>query len=461
MRSIKLSTVALTVALSFSNVAAADDLRLDNLFDSYSTGGSGSISTRGGTVFTGGSFTARFNQPNIQVMSWEPPSASAGCGGLDMTAGSFGFMSKDEIVQVGRAVAQGAAAYFFNMAIGSICPSCQEQIESIQNKIQRLNTFAKNACQNTQSLLAESFKSEEAAKNNADKSAAEEGNFISAQLGHVDDAMGWILNDESRNSAGDDVNTEAGKGNSVFDLVDELGPVSIGDFEYFSDIASGSTPKQKLTNFLMTLGGVSITNYDPSSESVEYEEKTIGLDLHQFITAEDTLDKQYTKLTCANADCSNIAETDSTYSQSIYKQVRSKLEEVYFKVKKGEETLDSSDANFIRLTDIHVVSYIRLASKNKINDSLMIEWLAAKSTSNYIESFRDALSTIIKNVSNSEKSGSGVNLKQAFLNDTEEMIASVDKAIETLDERRKSDFQAIHTALSVANIEASTKDGGA
>lgn len=461
MRSINLSSVALTAVLSFSSVAIADDLRLDNLFDSYSSGGSGSISTRGGTVFTGGSFTARFNQPNIQVMSWEPPSASAGCGGLDMTAGSFGFMSKDEIVQVGRAVAQGAAAYFFNMAIGSICPTCQEQIESIQNKIQRLNTFAKNACQNTQSFLANKFESEEAAKSSADKEAGEQGNFISTGLGYVDSGMGWILNDESKSSFGDSVNTEASKGNSVFDLVNELGPVSIGDFDYFSDIASGSTPKRKLTNFLMTLAGVSITRYEPTSESVEVEDKSRGLDLHQFITAEDTLDKTYTKLTCSNAGCTNVAETDSTYSESIYKQVREKLEEVYFKVKQGDETLNSSDANFIRLADVHVASYAKLASKNNISDSLMIEWLASSSTKNYIESFSDALSSIINDVSNSEKEGSGINLKKAFLNDTEKLTDSVKKAIETLDKRRQSDFQAIDTALSVSNIAASTKDGGA
>ena len=461
MRTIKLRTVLLTAALSFASVTAADDLRLDSLFDSYSTGGSGSISTRGGTVFTGGSFTARFNQPNIQVMSWEPPSASAGCGGLDMTAGSFGFMSKDEIVQVGRAVAQGAAAYFFNMAIGSICPTCQEQIESIQNKIQRLNTFAKNACQNTQSLLAETWKSEDAAKNNADESSASQGNFLSARLGNVDSAMGWILNDTDKGDFGDAVNEEASQGSSVFDLVDELGPVSIGDFEYFSDIASGSTPKQKLTNFLMTLSGVDITNYDPSSENVEYIEIASGLDLHQFITAEDTLPKNYVKLSCANSECTNVAETDSSYSESVYKQVRSKLEDVYLKVKKGEDALDSSDANFIRLTDIHVASYIKLASKNNISDSLMIEWLANSSTKNYIESFCDALSKIVQDVSKSEKSGSGINLKQAFLNDSKKMVTSVDKAIDTLNERSKSDFQAIEAALSVANIEASTKDGGA
>ncbi|MCI2286042.1 conjugal transfer protein TraH [Colwellia sp. MSW7] len=72
----------------------------------------------------------------------------SGCNGIDMFAGSFGLVSGDELVQVARGAAQGASLYFFNLAMSSVCPSCKEVMDNISKKIEQLNQWGRNSCEN-------------------------------------------------------------------------------------------------------------------------------------------------------------------------------------------------------------------------------------------------------------------------------------------------------------------------
>ncbi|NHW17303.1 conjugal transfer protein TraH, partial [Escherichia coli] len=61
----------------------------------------------------------------------------------------------DQLVQVARGIAQGAAIYAFNVAVSAICADCAATINDIQNKLQALNKFAKDSCNATYSFLTE------------------------------------------------------------------------------------------------------------------------------------------------------------------------------------------------------------------------------------------------------------------------------------------------------------------
>ncbi|MEG1227031.1 MAG: IncHI-type conjugal transfer protein TrhH, partial [Hafnia sp.] len=61
----------------------------------------------------------------------------------------------DQLVQVARGIAQGAAIYAFNVAVSAICADCAATINDIQNKLQALNKFAKDSCNATYSFLSE------------------------------------------------------------------------------------------------------------------------------------------------------------------------------------------------------------------------------------------------------------------------------------------------------------------
>ncbi len=46
-----------------------------------------------------------------------------------------------------RGIAQGAAPYFFNLAVSSICPSCNSAMENLSDRLNEINQWAKTSCE--------------------------------------------------------------------------------------------------------------------------------------------------------------------------------------------------------------------------------------------------------------------------------------------------------------------------
>jgi len=82
-----------------------------------------------------------------------PPSFNAGCGGIDLFAGSFSFISLDQFVNLLRAIAANAPGYAFEIALGAMCRDCLETMEALQKKIQALNQGYANSCQLAKGLV--------------------------------------------------------------------------------------------------------------------------------------------------------------------------------------------------------------------------------------------------------------------------------------------------------------------
>ncbi len=109
-------------------------------------------------VITGGSLVARNGISNTNVVSFVPPSFSAGCGGIDLFAGSFSFINFNQFVQLMRNVAGNAAGYAFQLAVGAMCPWCASVMTDLQKKIQELNQMFSNSCRLSQGLVNETVK---------------------------------------------------------------------------------------------------------------------------------------------------------------------------------------------------------------------------------------------------------------------------------------------------------------
>lgn len=146
-KSIKM--VMLSAGLIFSVGAISSDI-----FDNYSSSSGGTYTaSNGNKYYYGGSFNARINRNPIDLAGFQPPSISAGCGGIDMFAGSFSIISRDEIVQAMRGIAQGAPSYFFQLALGSVCKDCENLMAQIQNKLSELNQWGKMTCEQASNAL--------------------------------------------------------------------------------------------------------------------------------------------------------------------------------------------------------------------------------------------------------------------------------------------------------------------
>src|SRR5574337_1610945 len=84
-------------------------------------------------VITGGSMVARNRVMSANMVSFVPPSFSAGCGGIDLFSGSFSFINMNQFVDLMRAVAANAAGYAFQMAQGLVNDAASLLPGKVQN----------------------------------------------------------------------------------------------------------------------------------------------------------------------------------------------------------------------------------------------------------------------------------------------------------------------------------------
>ena len=161
MRAITNRLAAIAALLAVAAPAIAGDFQeeVDEMLgDMTNVTGAGSWeSTRRGVV-SGGSISNRSRIMQANLVSLRPPSASAGCGGIDMFGGSFSYINEQQLVQLLRSIASNAKGYAFQLALEGMCPECARQIEAFQKKIQQLNQHFGNSCQMAQGIVNDTAK---------------------------------------------------------------------------------------------------------------------------------------------------------------------------------------------------------------------------------------------------------------------------------------------------------------
>ncbi|TVQ33230.1 MAG: hypothetical protein EA356_12475 [Geminicoccaceae bacterium] len=102
---------------------------------------------------TGGYIRVRNRITNLNVVGFQPPSFSAGCGGIDFFGGSFSFINAAQFTQLLRTIAANAAGYAFAIALEQLCPICMKTIAMLQKLIQDMNAMLGNSCQLAQGVV--------------------------------------------------------------------------------------------------------------------------------------------------------------------------------------------------------------------------------------------------------------------------------------------------------------------
>lgn len=142
-----ISILLLSIALSFPLSAYPASLKstLDSMFVSNATPSSVfSNANRTGADF--GSLYIRAPIRSVNLIAFDPPRLSAGCGGVDLFGGSFSFINSDQLVALFRQVAANAVGLAFKAAINAINPQLGLLMEQFQQKIAALNQMMKNSC---------------------------------------------------------------------------------------------------------------------------------------------------------------------------------------------------------------------------------------------------------------------------------------------------------------------------
>lgn len=149
--------VVLTAALGLSSVAQASSLdsALSGMFLSNSTTPR-SFSTQQMGGLSGGGLSLRTPVVGPNIITFDPPRISAGCGGIDLFGGAFSFINAQELVALFRQIAANAVGVAFKAAIDAINPALGKLMQDFQNKISSLNNMMRNTCGIATTLVADS-----------------------------------------------------------------------------------------------------------------------------------------------------------------------------------------------------------------------------------------------------------------------------------------------------------------
>ena len=119
------------------------------------------VNTTGPTAFHGqasghwtlGNLYLRSPVRSEQIATVSLPSFRSGCGGIDAFAGAFSFINSDQLIAFGRAVAQNAAGFAFELALETISPVIAETMAKLRALAQWVNSQNLNSCETAQALV--------------------------------------------------------------------------------------------------------------------------------------------------------------------------------------------------------------------------------------------------------------------------------------------------------------------
>lgn len=150
-------TVIASLGLAASPVQANVGNELNEFFDDMGSAANatGPVAYEGQSAgyYSGGNIWTRFPQKTVNPANLQLPSVKAGCGGIDIFAGSFSFINTDEIVAMLKATANNALGFAFQLAVKSISPQISATIEEMAQKVQQMNQFNMNSCELAQGLV--------------------------------------------------------------------------------------------------------------------------------------------------------------------------------------------------------------------------------------------------------------------------------------------------------------------
>jgi len=144
------SMVASPVA---ANVGDSMDRFMDDMGAAANVTGPSAFEGQSAGYYSLGNVWTRFPQKTTNIANLQLPRARAGCGGIDIFAGSFSFINASEMVALLKAVANNAVGFAFSLAIDTVCPECSKIMQEFSQKAQLMNNLSINSCEMAQGLV--------------------------------------------------------------------------------------------------------------------------------------------------------------------------------------------------------------------------------------------------------------------------------------------------------------------
>lgn len=169
--------LSIVVAASLATPTQADFA--GDLADFWARSGGGANATRP-SAYQGqragyvslGSLYVRTQPRNTPIGNVQLPSVRSGCGGIDIFAGAFSFLSAEELIAMMEAIMANAAGFAFELALESLSPAVQEVVGKLRDLQQAVNSMNINSCETGQLLVSSVWPKTDAASQHICQSIA-------------------------------------------------------------------------------------------------------------------------------------------------------------------------------------------------------------------------------------------------------------------------------------------------
>ena len=105
------------------------------------------------TVVSGGALSMRVPNRSFNPITFSPPNFSAGCGGIDLYLGAFGFPTGAEMTAFLRNVGQASGGIAFSVALKALSPELDATISHYSEQIRNMVSTFRSSCQAAQQLM--------------------------------------------------------------------------------------------------------------------------------------------------------------------------------------------------------------------------------------------------------------------------------------------------------------------
>lgn len=162
---------ALILVVTSGTVSAAG--WVDDWFDESTVTPSGHLETQKRGYYTGGSFQGRLRMTNDYLVTVQPPSIKAGCGGVDMFLGGMSYLDGEYIVEKFENILAGVPAFAFEIGMQEFCKPCSSAMQTMTEITDYLNSMQVNDCRLAQRIATSAVKGDTSLYDDAKAKAAQ------------------------------------------------------------------------------------------------------------------------------------------------------------------------------------------------------------------------------------------------------------------------------------------------
>lgn len=360
---------ALVTAFAFTTSTYA--MNMQELFDSVNAQGnvSNPAVLQGQTMnlYTGGSLFMRMPKRTYQLATVTPPSWNAGCGGIDLFAGGFSFINKEQFVAMLRNIGSNALGYGFKLAIQNLCPTCDNVMQALQATAQAANRLNMDSCEAAKGIVNAAVPDTwTRGKQNAAKNFGVDTNIFE----NITDAWTNVMNSESR--ANQTVNSVA---NARPEAKDQL-PTGNVVWKALKKL-DGITDEQRMILMSM-IGSMIFPTGDTPQLPIPLLRKEITVEaLVGARTTSDTITVPIWRCDTTSADGCLSPTEDEVTTKSFKTMVREKMEKISDKIANRSAHDDmAATIGFLNATDLPI--YKMLAVTTTLNNTSMADALIGR-----------------------------------------------------------------------------------